>query len=231
MHSTAGINNMKKAIKHILAWMLTTAACYSCSSGARKQDPSVAAEPQQQAGPRADAHAPCDHPNMTLSLEGREDRSFCSGSAQVMLHSLFITGESERYVHSVIFSPGSRDSVTAGRYQATLWKKPKGQRSQVMVTVAERMKPEAPSYSMAEGYVDLEIADGERFKGTFNGTAKNTKNQQEQLRMTGAFDVKFDASKNVKDFDALDSIVKAESHGKKDLKETIRREAKENKLE
>jgi hypothetical protein len=85
-------------------------------------------------------------------------------------------------------------------------------------------------YSIANGTIDLLISDGERFKGTFSGESKHIKNSKEVRKMSGTFDVRFDASKNIRDFDAVDSIVKAESHGKVDLMDTIRHSLKESGL-
>lgn len=191
-------------------------------------EPASASDTNEDDASPQPAQGPCTAPNITVSLDGVGERGFCDGYAAEIMNSLYFSAVSEDKVINVVFSPGMKTSILPGQYLATQWKKPKDRSCHVLVAFSARPPSKEASYSLASGTVDLEISDGEHFKGTFSGDAKNTTDRKEVRKMSGSFDVHLDPSKKVRDFDALDSIVNVETHGKVDLKDTIRHSLRES---
>ncbi|MBP7449369.1 MAG: hypothetical protein KA817_05005 [Flavobacteriales bacterium] len=156
----------------------------SCSSGS----------PDQVVATIAEAGI-CDA-NLTATVQGQADFRACGAYAFTSLGFPTIIGKDGKSWITLGFLTTDRSAVVPGTYTITNGAiLPAGQGFAVDFVYKEGSTTLDHTFLSQNGTLELTVADGGHYKGTFRGSAKRMEGEKDARELAGVFDVRFEESK------------------------------------
>lgn len=172
----------------ISASILATIAIHlaSCSSGSA-----------DHVATSAKGKGPCDM-NLTATIRDGPDFNACGAYAYLSMGFTAIIGNDDKSWVTIGFLTKDRSTVVSGTYTVTNGAVvPEGQGFAVNFVYKEGSSALDHTYASQSGTLELSVADGEHYKGSFHGTTRCMQGEKDTREITGTFDVRFDAGRAV----------------------------------
>lgn len=137
----------------------------------------------------------CDA-NLTATVQGQADFKACGAYAFTSLGFPTIIGKDGKSWITLGFIATDRSAVVPGTYTITNGTiLPLGQGFAVDFVYKEGSSALDHTFLSQSGTLELTVADGGHYKGTFNGTATIMEGEKDARQLSGVFDVRFEESK------------------------------------
>jgi hypothetical protein len=141
---------------------------------------------------------PCNA-NLTATVQGQVDFNACGAYAFTSLGFPTIIGNDGKSWITFGFMTTERNAVVPGTYTITDGAiVPDSQGFAVNFVYKAGSSSLDHTFLSQSGTLELTMADGGHYQGTFNGTATIMEGKKDTRELSGAFDVVFDERKKVK---------------------------------
>ena len=132
------------------------------------------------------------------TVSGQEDFKACGAYAYTALGYPAIIGNDGKSWITVGFLTKDRGALIPGTYTITNGAVvPAGQGFPVNFVYKEGSSALDHTFAAQSGTLELTIADGNRYKGTFQGSTSRMQGEKDVRELSGSFDVVFDDTKSV----------------------------------
>lgn len=166
------------------ALAMLTMHMVSCSSS--NADPGAVAAAQ-----------PCDA-NFTAAVKGQSDFRACGAYAYTAMGYPAIIGNDGKSWITIGFMTKEMGAVVPGTYTITDGANiPAGQGFAVNFVYKEGSSALDHTFASQSGTLDLSVADGSHFRGTFTGSTMRMDGEKDTRELSGSFDMMFDETKSV----------------------------------
>lgn len=145
----------------------------------------------------AAAVAGCD-PNFSSNVIGKSDFKACDAYAYTAMGYPAIIGNDGKSWITIGFMTKEMGAVVPGTYTITDGANiPAGQGFAVNFVYKEGSSALDHTFASQSGTLDLSVADGSHFRGTFTGSTMRMDGEKDTRELSGSFDVMFDETKSV----------------------------------